>query len=196
MPTTDLKFAVGAVFLALQFSNFSRPGAVTNCTVDCYENRERVEGREVMVVMEHKTGEQGSAKLVMTPVLANRVNNYYRLLRPLLVKPGHDVSNLFILPQSKPVSKPSNLAHFMETALQQSIPTPTLVRKIGCTAAARNLGEAEARVVNRQMCHDPLVSATYYEAVRGKRDAVKAIGILDRLRKGEPRESESAPQTQ
>lgn len=179
----DLKFAMGAVYLTLQFTNYSRPGAISNCTVDNYLERETVDGKQVIAVAEHKTGEKGTAKLVMDSVLAERIHRYFALIRPLLVSPGHDINRLFILSGSKPVERAGNLMSFLEGILKITIPSPTLVRKIGCTAVAKSCSEAEHRIVSRQMCHDPLVGAKYYEAVRGKKDAVEAVNLLQDLRK-------------
>ena len=85
LPSKDLKFCMAAVYLALLFTSYSRPLAVTNCTVEHYLAAREVDGKAVMVVSEHKTGEKGSAKLVMDEALRGRVKDYFMYIRPHLV---------------------------------------------------------------------------------------------------------------
>ena len=99
------------------------------------------------------------------------------------------------MPGSKPVNRATSLVDFMSNVLKIYIPSATMVRKIGSTAAARACTESESRLINRQMCHDPVVGAKYYEAIKGPRDAAKAFDVLKRLReesKGEEVSSSKA----
>lgn len=65
----------------------------------------------------------------------------------------------------------------MQSQLKIDIPSATTVRKIGATAIARSCSESEARIVSRQMAHDPHVSANYYEAIKGAKDAKRAFFV-------------------
>ena len=89
---------------------------------------------------------------------------------------------MFILPDGNKISKIANVIRFMEHELSVSIPSATEVRKIGSTGVARHCTEGEARVVARQMSHDPRVSAQYYQAIRGAKDAKTAFPtVLNRI---------------
>ena len=66
--------------------------------------------------------------------------------------------------------------------MQVLIPNPTDVRKLGSTSVDKNCSEEEARIVCKQMAHDPRVAAQYYHAVRGKKDAKKAFDTISAVR--------------
>lgn len=77
-----------------------------------------------------------------------------------------DIDNVFLLPGGKKVVKISNIIRFMESELKVEIPSATEVRKIGATAVAKKCTEGEARVVARQMAHDPRTTIKPLEVPR------------------------------
>lgn len=98
-----------------------------------------------------------------------------------MVKPGCDIDRLFIFPGSTH----GNIVKILERRLALKFPTPTLVRKIGSTSAARNLSHAESTVLLRQMSHDPTVSVKHYQAISGMNDARAALRTMEELREKE-----------
>ena len=184
MTDTDLKLAMGSVTIALVLKSYQRPGAVCNCTVEEYRSAMLQDDVWVIKVQDHKTAMYGTAKLVMDSEMKTRVDRYFDLVRPKLAEPGKDVPNLFILPGSLPITKIGNLTRFMEKQLGLTIPSCTMVRKIGATSAARKLDDATHRIVTNQMSHTPAVAKKYYEGLSGCRDAAKAYKTMEQMRSG------------
>ena len=85
------------------------------------------------------------------------------------------------MPYSEPIKKFMNVARILEKRLGITVPTPISIRKARSTAAAKNLGESETRVIHQQLIHDAQVSANYYELISGNKDAFLT---MDDLRKG------------
>ena len=81
----------------------------------------------------------------------------------------------------------------MQSQLKIDIPSATTVRKIGATAVARSCSESEVRIVSRQMAHDPRVSANYYEAIKGAKDAKRAFDTMNKLVSKKESPSSSCP---
>lgn len=140
-------------------------------------------------VKDHKTGQQGSAKLTLDAYLQRKLKQYYTHIRPRLAMPGHDINRLFIMPGSRQVSKISILEDLLGAALGVRVPCSSDARKIGATFAAQQLGYTENRLVCTQMSHGPAVSQKYYEAVRGTSHAAAAIKTMEKLRT----QAQSAP---
>ena len=97
------------------------------------------------------------------------------------MEPGNDIPYLFLRSGSKKVDKWGNQLLFLEKELEIAIPTPTTVRKIACTSSAKHSTQPENRSIARQMCHNPVVGANYYEAIHGRQTAVKAFTLLEGL---------------
>ena len=70
----------------------------------------------------------------------------------------------------------------MRKCLNISIPTATMVRKMGATAAIRNCDDATTKLISRQMSHHPTVGANYYEGIKGPTHAVEAFKKMEELR--------------
>ena len=181
---SELKLAMGIVMLTVKLKSFQRPGAVTNCTIREYRNAEKCGDTTVINVYNHKTGNQGAAKLTMDAKLSSRLLLYFKYIRPLLMEPGEDIDNLFILPGSQKVGKFGNLEASISRFLNVQVPSSTKARKIGATCSAKALDYQTHHLVTQQMSHQADVSRKYYEAVHGKRDAAFAFQKLEGLRTG------------
>jgi hypothetical protein len=178
----DLKLAMSSVMLCVKLKSMQRPGAVCNCTIEEYRAAKFTNGTYIIKVKEHKTSQQGTAKLTMDPVLMNRLRLYFKYIRPCLVEPGRDSDRLFILPGSVPITKFSNIETFVKTHLEIDIPTSTMARKIATTCAARSLGDSENTLITAQMSHQQGVSNRHYRAIRGTQDAATAFLAIEKLR--------------
>ena len=200
---TELKFSLAAIMVTTMLKSCQRPGAVVNCTVAEYENATTTSnGTTVVKVFNHKTGQQGTAKLTFDSQSYQRLKAYYKYIRPRLAQPGRDIDLLFILPGSAKVLKFSNMVAVLKRTLKIEIPSATLARKIGATCAAKSLDYQTNQLVTRQMSHQPEVSARYYEAVHGIEDSAKAFECMESLRSkekhsqscsGEPSTSGTSP---
>jgi hypothetical protein len=189
---SEQKIALATIMTCIMLKSSQRPGAVTNCTIAEYRAATTTsDGTTVIKVFNHKTGQQGTAKLTLDTQLHQRLNNYFNYMRPLLAQPGNDIDELFILPGSTKVRKFSNLETLLKRTLKIDIPSATMARKIGATCAARCLDYQTNQLITKQMSHQPHVSAMYYEAVRGIDDSAKAFQCMESLRTGKPQPHES-----
>ncbi len=178
----DLKYCTAALMLVLMYSNWQRPGTVSNCTIQEFEECVFINDKYVIKVHEHKTAQMGSAKLCLSPTNYKRAQAYFDYVRPKLALAGKDVPNFFILLNSTPVTKISNLMRFLERELQiDKLPSATDVRKAGATQAAKSCSESDARLIHRQLSHDPAVAAKYYEAIRGAEGCSEAYETISRI---------------
>ena len=112
--------------------------------------------------------------------LYNRVNKYIKYIRPRLVDHSEPITSdiLFLSPSGQQITNVGHIITFMQSQLKIDISSATTVRKIGATAIARSCSESEARIVSRQMAHDPRVSANYYEATK---DAKRAFDTMNKF---------------
>ena len=156
-----------------------RPGAVCNATLDEYHRAVKTaSGIFVIKVAKHKTGKYGSAKLTLDDMLAN----YVQHIRPMsLDAEVEDPGTLFVLPGSKQIRKWSNINSYLINKLQVTIPTSTMVRKIGTTCAARLLDPTANGLVTSQMSHHSAVSIKHYRCTAGAEDAASAFKIMENL---------------
>ena len=172
----QLKFAMSAVMLASLFISLQRPGTVKNITLSEIGAAKKIANAYVITVADHKTGIGGVAHLTVSLELYEKMQDYISFVRPH-IRNEDNINNVFILPGTK-ITKVSNIIRFMENELKIDIPSATEVRKIGATAVARQCTEEEARIVCKQMSHDPRVAAQYYQAVRGANDAKAAFDTI------------------
>ena len=177
----DLKLAMAAVAIPLMFQSSSRPGAVANMTMAEFERGSEAEDLYIVSVSEHKAGISGTAKLMFSPTLLDRAQQYLQYIRPALVV-DDDITYVFVLPGPRPIAKISNLSRFLSSKLGVSVPSATSVRKIGTTAVARACSKVELSIVPRQMNHDKKTSENYYECVRSAGDAAKMFKTIEELR--------------
>ena len=136
----------------------------------------------VVSVVEHKTTQRGPAKLMFNPEMHSRALKYRELIRPLLTVTRGDVPFFFVLPNSQPIDKITNVARILQRRLGIDIPTATMVRKMGATAVARNCSEKEQHLVARQMNHDMQTCRDHYQAVVSDKDAVSMYTTIRHLR--------------
>lgn len=83
--------------------------------------------------------------------MKKKVDDYFTFVRPKLAEAGNDISNLFIMPGSLPVTRIGNLTRFLEKELHLTIPTCTMARKIGATSAAHHLDDSANLLISNQM---------------------------------------------
>ena len=78
--------ALGALLL---YSSWQQPGAIENCTLEEFQNRQCIKGRDgeetvVISVKSHKTAAAGPAKLVVDIVHIEKLLQYVDVVRPIL----------------------------------------------------------------------------------------------------------------
>ena len=109
--------------------------------------------RPVVCVHDHKTGREGTAKLVLDGVDFNRLRQYIVCVRPL-----QDSENsskfVIVLSGGKQLNKVATRIRRLGNHYGLTLPTPTRVRKIGATTVSLNVGTApEAALITRQLSH-------------------------------------------
>lgn len=179
----QLKLAMGAVAVSILYRSWQRPGVVSNLTISEFDGAVKEDDTFCISVKNHKTGSLGPARLLADHQTMSRMRQYLKHIRPQLASPGNDIENFFILPNSKLIKKFTNLIKFMEKSLKIEIVTPTMVRKIGATAAVSSCDDATNKLISRQMSHHPTVGANYYEGIKGPHHAISAFKAMEDLRK-------------
>ena len=98
--------ALGGLLL---YSSWQRPGAIENCTLEEFQNRQCIKGRDgeetvVISVKTHKTAAARSAKLVVDIVQIKKLLQYVDVVRPILDPQGEERS-LLIRDGPRPVTQ-------------------------------------------------------------------------------------------
>lgn len=184
--TSQLNMCSIAIAGSILYKNWQRPGAVCNASLSEYQNAKTivqdVKTRYVMSVQQHKTSQEGYAKLVLEPLDHARICQYVHQIRPLQDPEGIS-TNLFIVSGGRPLSKLSSRLKALGGKYTLNLPSASRVRKIGATSVAMNLGNtAKAHLVTRNMSHSLNTNAEYYQAVVGDTHAVTAFETMSELR--------------
>ena len=168
----DCKFCMAACMVATLYESWQRPSAVDSCTLEQYKRGTFVNEIYVVGVLDHKTGLGGSAKLTINRNLKDKIDDYVQYIRPSTSE------YLFCTNEGAKISKVQNIIRYLSNKCKIDLPSSTDTRKGGATAVALCGSESEVRLVSRQLAHDDRVHKRYYEAIRGKKEAVKAYEVL------------------
>ena len=180
-----LREATVVIAALILYKSWQRPGAVQNCTLDEYNKKETVQIDDNLVtvirVMQHKTGQSGSAKLLLSQGDLSRLKSYVEVLRPHC-DPNDQCQNLLVLPYGKKIGKLNNLLKSLGDKYGIKLPSATRVRKIGATSTVKNVSGPSTSLVQRQLSHSSETDNRFYQAITGKDDAAKAFRIMETLR--------------
>ena len=128
-------------------------------------------------VHEHKTGQQGPARLTMDHDDKRRLDDYV-----LYVQPGLDPHNkLFSLSGGRPLEKNGKLLAKVETNYNLSLPSCTQLRKELATKAALTCSSAEVALLSRQINHSIETHRRAYEEIGTTSHAAQAHSLVQRL---------------
>lgn len=171
---------------SILYKNWQRPGALCNVTVEEFKQCKLVTRAEecvyVLAVREHKTAQEGYARLVQQPTDHSRILQYKATVRRLLDLKG-SLPQLFLLSGGRPLSNLSSRVKKLGLKYGLCLPTATRVRKIGATSVALNLGDTgEAHLVTRQLSHSAATDSQYYQAIVGDKHAAQAFESMEQLR--------------
>ena len=172
---------------SLLHSNAQRPGAVTNATLAEYElATTSTIGRatyRTFFVENHKTAVTGRAKLTMDQHLAKNVDMYVRQIRPHL--DGSASHLLFPNREGKKLDHLSRHIEKLSTNLGINLPrTATDTTHATATAVAGSSG-MERTAVAAAMSHSKQSQELYYQANKGKKDAVEGYRLMETMRREE-----------
>ena len=176
---------------SILYKNWQRPGAIANATLEEFSACKLMQQKDgkapsvyVMCVKEHKTAQDGYARVLLEGIDYSRILLYKNTVRKCL-DPDGTSTNLFVLSGSRPLTKLSSRIQSLGKIYGLTLPTATRVRKIGATSVALNLGDtATAHLVTRQLSHSAATESQYYQAIVGDRHAVEAFGSMENLRAG------------
>ena len=156
----------------LLLTNHQRPGAVVNATLSEYEAAKTTTvGRreyKTFMVMHHKTGTTGRAKLTLSKHISQFLDNYISLLRP---------ESVLLFPNQEGKVLDHLLRHVVKLGERYgvNVPTATASRHAAATAVTKGGEERERAAVATMMSHSLQTQDRYYAELKGREEAVKGF---------------------
>lgn len=121
---------------SILFKNWQHPGAVCNASLNEYHNSKVIvqngKTRYVMSVQNHKTSQEGYAKVILDPLDHARICQYVNQIWPLQDRQNASVY-LFILSGAHPLTELSSKLKTLGGKYGLNLPSASYVRKIGAT---------------------------------------------------------------
>ena len=176
----QLKLVTGAMVGLILAQSAQRPSAVMGATLGEYERATFVDGVWVINVHEHKTGQQGPARLTMEHDDKRRLDDYVLYVRPGL-DPLNEHNKLFSLSGGRPLENTGKLLAKIETNYDLSLPSSTQLRKELATKAALTCSSPEVALLSRQMSHSIETHRRAYEEIGTTSHAAQAHSLVQRL---------------
>ena len=172
-----------------------RTGAVTNMTVMEWERAQQVGDMLVVRVVDHKTSQKGTANIILSPAMANRMKAYLECIRPNLLSPNmeEDDEDLFFLQSNG--TRLNHLAQKVSGLAKKfgfTMATSTQIRKSASTDAA-HLPHEPRSIVTKQMSHSIATAEKHYALVRSAKDSVQAYDILHKKVPAPPKRKKYTP---
>ena len=183
---SDIKFLTAYAAAILLYGNCQRSGVIQNLTTEEFNQREHTsDGMCVISCLNHKTGPQGRAILVIPPSGESILMAYKVSIREHLI-PVSGCEKLFFLTPSG--TKYTQVYRKICEAVKMNgfddieLPSPCEYRILMSTKAARHLDETTLRKVQKHLSHSEGTSRTYYEFILTE-DATHAHKALKCLAK-------------
>jgi len=182
LPDIKLLTAYGAALLL--YGNCQRSGVIQNLTTHEFDQRETTrDGMVVICCLNHKTGPQGRAILVIPQSAENILKQYKILIRDHLT-PATGCDKLFFLTPYgsmytqvyRKICEAIRINGFKDI----DIPPPSNYRILMSTKAARHLDDTTLRKVQKHLSHSEDTSRKYYEFMLTD-DATQAHATLRNL---------------
>lgn len=179
----------------LLVSSGQRTGAVANMTMGEWKKAREVttdSGNTVHVVSvyNHKTAlATGSAKLIMTSDLKQRLDFYAEHIRPYQCAGNEDL--FFLLSGGRKINRHAQRIRRLCRVFKVTEHTATDVRRAQATEATMVLSPKKKMSVTTQLCHSVAVEQKYYELNKGVEDAAKSFALMRDTKMGEPSTSGS-----
>ena len=164
---SDIKIVTAYGAALLLYGNCQRSGVVQNLTTEEFQQRETTsDGMVVISCLNHKTGAQGRAILVISPSTEQILTAYKTLVRDHLI-PVSGCENLFFLTPSgsrytqvhRKICEAVNIKGFEDNQL----PPPSEYRILMSTKAAKHLDDTDLRKVQKHLSHSEETSRRFYE---------------------------------
>ena len=181
-----IKLLIAYVAALIIYENCQRSGVVTNLTIAEFENRQAADnGMVVVSCLNHKTGPQGMAQLVISKSTEKLLKKYYYLFRKKII-PDTGCDELFFL-TANGKKYDQVFRKIKEAAIINGFndiipPPPSKYRILMSTEAARKFNDCDLRKVARHLSHSEQTSRKYYEFADTK-DATDAHNKIKLLSK-------------
>ena len=181
-----IKLLIAFAAALILYENCQRSGVVTNLTTAEFENRQVANnGMIVVFCLNHKTGPQGMAQLVISKSTEELLKKYYCLVRNKVI-PDEGCDGLFFLTANgkryQQVFRKIKEAAVANGFTDILPPPPSKYRILMSTEAARTFNDCDLRKVSRHLSHSEQTSRKYYEFADTKdaTDAHKKIRLLSK----------------
>ena len=180
----DVKLLTAFAAAVLVYGNCQRSGVVQNLTIKEFDQRQAADHEKLIVsCINHKTGPQGRAQLVITKQAEHIILMYKQLIREHIQPATGYETLLFLTPTGKQytqvyrkikeAARINGLEHFIP-------PPPKMYRIVVSTEAARSLNDCNLRKVARHLSHSETTSRQYYE-FSNTSDATEAHETIQEL---------------
>lgn len=129
---SDHMLIISYLAAAIIYSNAQRPGIVQNMMISEYEDRQALDGKILIRVLNHKTSTfRGPANVIITPELEYTINKYLKLIRQKLTPKQEEYSDkLFLTNSGNEFKKISEKIMFTAKSFGIHVPTAGLYRKV------------------------------------------------------------------
>ena len=175
----DHMLIISYLAAAIIYSNAQRPGIVQNMMISEYEDRQVLDGKILIRVLNHKTSTfRGPANVIITPELEYTINKYLKLIRHKITPKDEEYSDkLFLTSSGNEFKKISEKIMFTAKCFGIHVPTAGLYRKVIATEGHRKLSSTKLRSLNDHMAHSEATSKNYYQFP----DEFDAVGVHDTI---------------
>ena len=180
----DVKLLTAFAAAVIVYRNCQRSGVVENLTVGEFNERLEADDDKIIIsCINHKTGPQGRAQLVVTKQAERILLQYKHLIRAHL-EPATGCNTLFFL-TSNGKRYTQVYRRIKEAATINGLkdvipPPPKMYRIVVSTEAARSLNDCTLRMVARHLSHSENTSRRYYE-FSNTSDATEAHDTIQEL---------------
>ena len=135
----------------------------------------------IISVVEHKTSQEGHAKLLLSIDDYKWLQQYLKCVRPLQ-DPNRTEPYIIVMCRPKQMNRMTRLIKSLKLKYALVLPTATRVRKIGSTTVARNVGaSAESSMITHQLSHTAKTDELQYQEIVGDIHSAQAFRSMEAL---------------
>lgn len=182
----DIQLITAYAAALILYKNAQRSGVIQNLTTDEFDMRKCERTKFIICCINHKTGAQGRAKLVVEQEDMQHLLDYKSLVRDH-IEPKHECAHLFFLTHNG--AKYTQVYRKIVESIRANhlnitIPPPPSAHRIFvATEAARSIKcDLARRKVNKHLCHSDHTSEVFYEFTNLK-EATEAHSQIQKLAK-------------
>ena len=161
----DYMLIICYIAASIIFTNAQRPGVVQHMTISEYEEREHIDSKVIIRVLNHKTcASRGPASIVITPQLEMMINDYLQCIRNFIQPQTDELSsNLFLSHTGSEFRKISENVQKVARRFNIFTPPASLHRKVIATEGRKCLNEQNMRSLTSHMAHSEATSRKFYQ---------------------------------